>query len=113
MKYSTNPCRVDDSLMLTTPSKYFKAPQYSDDEPWVGQVTPHRLISPSVRRLQDDYDFSDPPSDDSIASVSPSSERQARRSGGSAVLSSAAKARLEMYNTPRRPLASLPIVEDL
>ncbi|KAK7677758.1 hypothetical protein QCA50_019310 [Cerrena zonata] len=103
----------DDSLMLATPSKYFVAPQHSDDDTWIGQVTPHRLISPSIRRLRDEYDFSDPPSDDSIASVSPTSERQARRSGGSAILSSAAKARLEMYNTPRQPFASLPIVEDL
>ena len=107
-----NGCFLDDSLMMTTPSKYFKAPEYSDDEPWIGQVTPHRLISPSVRRLRKEYDYSDPPSDDSVPS--PTSERQARRSGGSAVLSSAAKARLDVYNTPRIPLASLlPVVEDL
>lgn len=99
--------------MLATPSKYFRPPQHSDDEPWIGQVTPHRLISPSIRRLREEEDFSDPPSDDSIVSISPSSERQERRSGGSAILSSAAKAKLEMYNTPRPPLARLALVDDI
>jgi hypothetical protein len=50
----------------------------SDDDPHVGQVTPHHLVSPAMRRVQNDF-HSDPPSDDSNISVSPSSERVTRR----------------------------------
>ncbi|OSC97212.1 hypothetical protein PYCCODRAFT_1481453 [Trametes coccinea BRFM310] len=68
----------DDSIMLASPSKIGDLPP-SDDEPHIGQITPHRLVSPAVRRVQR-IDFnSDPPSDDSIMSDSPSSERVVRK----------------------------------
>ncbi|CAL1712795.1 unnamed protein product [Somion occarium] len=100
----------DDSLMLATPSKHLQSEPSSDDDPWLGQVTPHRLVSPAMRRVQD-HDFSDPPSDDSILSASPTSERQARRSG--APMSSAMKTRLNAYNAHRPPLARLSLCEDI
>ncbi|KAI0335784.1 hypothetical protein GY45DRAFT_702497 [Cubamyces sp. BRFM 1775] len=68
----------DDSIMLASPSKVVDQPP-SDDEPPMGQVTPHRLVSPALRRVQH-VDFnSDPPSDDSNLSNSPSSERVVRK----------------------------------
>ncbi|EIW59256.1 uncharacterized protein TRAVEDRAFT_166567 [Trametes versicolor FP-101664 SS1] len=70
----------DDSIMLASPSKLCELPP-SDDEPHlaIGQVTPHRLVSPAIRRVQH-VDFnSDPPSDDSNMSNSPSSQRVVRK----------------------------------
>ncbi|KAJ8080423.1 hypothetical protein PM082_017256 [Marasmius tenuissimus] len=60
----------DDSIMLSSPAK--KPSQLSsDDDPHHGQVTPHHLISPALRRAWRQYD-DDPPSDDSVISGSPS-----------------------------------------
>ncbi|KAI0647951.1 hypothetical protein C8Q79DRAFT_1086869 [Trametes meyenii] len=68
----------DDSIMLASPSMAAELPP-SDDEPNLGQVTPSRLVSPALRRVQH-LDFSsDPPSDDSTMSNSPSSQRVARK----------------------------------
>jgi len=55
----------DDSIFSKSPAK----PQQlsSDDDPHLGQVTPHRLISPAVRRAKT-IDIYDPPSDDSLGS---------------------------------------------
>ncbi|KAG5644908.1 hypothetical protein DXG03_007460 [Asterophora parasitica] len=50
----------------------------SDDDPHIGQVTPHRLISPQLRRARE-ADFSDPPSDDSVLAPSPSRDLVNRR----------------------------------
>ncbi|KII86652.1 hypothetical protein PLICRDRAFT_699960 [Plicaturopsis crispa FD-325 SS-3] len=47
----------------------------SDDDPHFGQVTPHHLISPTIRRVL----HSDPPSDDSTMSASPTRDVAARR----------------------------------
>lgn len=54
----------------------------SDDDSmrFLGQVTPHRLISPAVRRLKDYDDFDEPGSDDSNMSTSPTVDRVARMS---------------------------------
>lgn len=49
----------------------------SDDDPHIGQVTPHHLISPALHRSRKDND--DPPSDDSIMSSSPTRDVIARR----------------------------------
>jgi hypothetical protein len=49
----------------------------SDDDPYFGQVTPHHLISPVLRRAKSQK--KDPPSDDSNMSDSPSREIVARR----------------------------------
>ncbi|KAI0322414.1 hypothetical protein OF83DRAFT_803492 [Amylostereum chailletii] len=70
------PFDSDDSIMASaTPSRpRFSLPS-SDDEPHFGQVTPRHLVSPAMRRLHD----SDPPSDDSNASDSPSRQRVARK----------------------------------
>ncbi|CDO77824.1 hypothetical protein BN946_scf184689.g2 [Trametes cinnabarina] len=68
----------DDSIMLASPSKPADLPP-SDDETHVGQITPHRLVSPAVRRVQRIEFNSDPPSDDSTMSDSPSSERVVRK----------------------------------
>ncbi|KAH9851822.1 hypothetical protein C2E23DRAFT_886346 [Lenzites betulinus] len=68
----------DDSIMLASPSKMTELPP-SDDEPLLGQLTPHRLVSPAMRRVHH-IDFnSDPPSDDSVMSNSPSSDRVVRK----------------------------------
>ena len=58
----------------------------SDDDPqrFVGQVTPHRVVSPAIRRvssLRDDDPFAEPGSDDSNMSASPTTERVARMKG--------------------------------
>ncbi|KAF5374132.1 hypothetical protein D9615_008841 [Tricholomella constricta] len=50
----------------------------SDDDPHIGQVTPHRLISPELKRGRG-QDFSDPPSDDSVMAPSPSRDLLQRR----------------------------------
>ncbi|KAI0071505.1 hypothetical protein K474DRAFT_1776139 [Panus rudis PR-1116 ss-1] len=75
----------DDSITVTTPSKYrplSPSTPSSDDEPFLGQVTPHRLVSPSPHK-HGDSDEADPPSDDSVvAPPSPTTERIARMSGG-------------------------------
>ena len=47
----------------------------SDDDPPLGQVTPHHLVSPAMRRAYD----SDPASDSSDILLSPISERVARK----------------------------------
>ncbi|EGN98376.1 hypothetical protein SERLA73DRAFT_56513, partial [Serpula lacrymans var. lacrymans S7.3] len=59
----------------TIPSSPFKLS--SDDDPHLGQVTPHHLISPALRRVHGlDYD---PPSDDSTLTSSPSRDIVTRR----------------------------------
>lgn len=70
---------VDDSVVWIK-KPYTQAPvevalSSSDDDPHTGQVTPHHLISPAIRRVQDN----DPPSDDSIMSSSPSRDLATRR----------------------------------
>ena len=69
--------------MLATPSKYFQPSEMpsSDDLVFLGQVTPRRLVSPAMRRIHEQNMDSDPPSDDSNLSASPTHERVARRSG--------------------------------
>lgn len=53
----------------------------SDDHRLVGVVTPHHLVSPAMRRLDDPYEFGrDPGSDDSNMSASPTKEHVARMS---------------------------------
>ncbi|GLB45492.1 putative tRNA threonylcarbamoyladenosine metabolic process [Lyophyllum shimeji] len=52
----------------------------SDDDPHIGQVTPHHLISPELRRgMGVDMGFVDPPSDDSVMASSPSRDLVQRR----------------------------------
>lgn len=57
----------------------------SDDDPHIGQVTPHHLISPQLRTRgkapggDGDSDVCDPPSDDSLPSSSPLRDVMARR----------------------------------
>ncbi|KAI0372272.1 hypothetical protein BV20DRAFT_1120079 [Pilatotrama ljubarskyi] len=68
----------DDSIMLASPSKTAELPP-SDDDQHLGQLTPHRLVSPALRRVQHVDFSSDPPSDDSTLSNSPSSERVVRK----------------------------------
>ncbi|KAI0632226.1 hypothetical protein C8Q77DRAFT_1279320 [Trametes polyzona] len=91
----------DDSIVLASPSKTNELPP-SDDEPQLGQVTPHRLVSPAVRRIRHDDFNSDPPSDDSVMSNSPSSERVARKM---VRLSSAQLARPTPLNIRARSLS--------
>lgn len=69
----------DDSIMLATPSGR-RSPDIpsSDDDPHIGQVTPHRLVSPAMRRIQK-VETSDPPSDDSVLVASPTRDHVARR----------------------------------
>ncbi|KAI0771396.1 hypothetical protein BC629DRAFT_1724895 [Irpex lacteus] len=72
----------DDSITLATPDLTVATSSMasSDDDPhrYLGQVTPHRLVSPAIRRVLDDDPFAEPGSDDSNMSNSPSSERVAR-----------------------------------
>lgn len=59
-----------------------KEPLSSDDDPHIGQVTPHRLISPIPRRsMSTKFYDADPPSDDSVMGecASPSKEVVERR----------------------------------
>lgn len=51
----------------------------SDDDPHLGQVTPHHLMSPALRRVRGLSDHVDPPSDDSVMVPSPSRDSQQRR----------------------------------
>ncbi|THH29109.1 hypothetical protein EUX98_g5073 [Antrodiella citrinella] len=77
----------DDSIMMATPSRARSPMQdmSSDDDPHIGQVTPHRLVSPAMRRVQNDD--SDPPSDDSVLAASPTRDHVARRrSAGKAMI---------------------------
>jgi hypothetical protein len=54
----------------------------SDDDPFLGQVTPHHLISPTLRRVKGARnDPPSPPSDDSVMSDSPSRDVVRRRLG--------------------------------
>ena len=72
---------LDDSIILATPDLTVASSSLSsDDDPdrFLGQVTPHRLVSPAIRRVLDDDPFAEPGSDDSNMSSSPSSERVAR-----------------------------------
>ncbi|KAF7980462.1 hypothetical protein HWV62_37928 [Athelia sp. TMB] len=57
--------RSDDSLAWS--SDRIPSQLSSDDDPHIGQVTPHHLISPALRRAP-----CDPPSDDSVLGSSPS-----------------------------------------
>ncbi|KAF9465816.1 hypothetical protein BDZ94DRAFT_1253254 [Collybia nuda] len=68
-----------DSFSLT-PVKTWNSPDFpsSDDDPHFGQVTPHRIISPKLRRAQGTH-FEDPPSDDSTILASPSRDLAERR----------------------------------
>ncbi|KAG6899592.1 hypothetical protein C0993_008858 [Termitomyces sp. T159_Od127] len=50
----------------------------SDDDPHLGQVTPHHLISPDLKRVKV-ADLTDPPSDDSVIASSPSRDLVKRR----------------------------------
>ncbi|KAI8994258.1 hypothetical protein BD414DRAFT_436966 [Trametes punicea] len=68
----------DDSIMFASPSRAADLPP-SDDDPHPGQLTPHSLVSPALRRVRHVELNSDPPSDDSIISTSPSSERVVRK----------------------------------
>ena len=75
---------ADDSIMLATPSLVTatSASLSSDDDPYgyVGQVTPHRVVSPAVRRVREEDFLSEPGSDDSNMSASPTTDRVARMS---------------------------------
>ncbi|KAF9267296.1 hypothetical protein L218DRAFT_894410 [Marasmius fiardii PR-910] len=69
----------DDSVMFGRSSPVKNASQLSsDDDPHIGQVTPHHLISPALKRTQRIHD-DDPPSDDSVVSGSPSKGAALRR----------------------------------
>ncbi|KAG5734183.1 hypothetical protein E4T56_gene1378 [Termitomyces sp. T112] len=60
----------------------------SDDDPHLGQVTPHHLISPDLKRGKG-INLTDPPSDDSIVVSSPSRdlvERRLQRTGSGSSL---------------------------
>ena len=72
---------VDDSIMVASPATDILDLPPSDDEPPVGQVTPHRIVSPSLRRVKrlEFNSSSDPPSDDSNMSNSPSRDRVMRK----------------------------------
>ena len=70
---------TDDSMVFMDPGHRYRADvPSSDDDPHIGQVTPHHLVSPAMRRLHDSL-ANDPPSDDSNVSVSPSREHMARK----------------------------------
>ncbi|KAI0720578.1 hypothetical protein C8T65DRAFT_602463 [Cerioporus squamosus] len=71
----------DDSIMVASPNlKHVQDLPPSDDGVAVGQVTPHRLVSPALRRVQHTVFSSDPPSsDDSTESTSPTIERISRK----------------------------------
>jgi hypothetical protein len=69
-------------MLDTSPFAHSDTPS-SDDDPhrFLGQVTPHRLISPAIRRVKDLDDFdAEPGSDDSVMSASPTTDRVARMS---------------------------------
>lgn len=81
LAYSRSPL-PDDSITLATPSLAMtsSASLSSDDDPYryIGQVTPHRVVSPAIRRMRTDEFLSEPGSDDSNMSASPTTERVAR-----------------------------------
>jgi hypothetical protein len=56
------------SRTASLPATILRSSSSSDDDPRYGQVTPHHLISPPPRKALDMFD---PPSDDSLASSSP------------------------------------------
>ncbi|THH20532.1 hypothetical protein EW146_g848 [Bondarzewia mesenterica] len=68
----------DDSIDLTQERPGNASSLSSDDDPYIGQVTPHHLFSPAMRRFQDALDR-DPSSDDSNVSDSPSRDRMTRK----------------------------------
>lgn len=70
--FSTVGSGSDDSMAWSSDKPTLQGSS-SDDDPHLGQVTPHHLISPTLRRT-----YCDPPSDDSIPS-SPSRHLAARR----------------------------------
>lgn len=73
----------DDSIMMEPSVAMLSDTPSSDDDPsrFLGVVTPHRLVSPAIRRLKDFDDFVDEPgSDDSNMSASPTTDRVARMS---------------------------------
>ncbi|KAI1790163.1 hypothetical protein LXA43DRAFT_523662 [Ganoderma leucocontextum] len=75
------PFGSDDSIMIASPATDIMDLPPSDDDPPVGQVTPHRIVSPSLRRIRriEFNSSSDPPSDDSNMSNSPSRDRVTRK----------------------------------
>jgi hypothetical protein len=67
----------DDSIMQPLSPGRTPSNLSSDDDPHLGQVTPHHLVSPALRRVrEEDYD---PSSDESNMSSSPSRDLVARR----------------------------------
>ncbi|RPD62507.1 hypothetical protein L226DRAFT_504132 [Lentinus tigrinus ALCF2SS1-7] len=71
----------DDSIMVASPDlKHVQDLPPSDDDLPIGQVTPRRLVSPALRRVQHTIFSSDPPSsDDSNESISPTTQRVSRK----------------------------------
>lgn len=72
--------------MSSTAKGHPGSDQSSDDDPHLGQVTPHHLISPALRRTRGMLNMRvgttqniDPPSDDSVVTASPSRDMVARR----------------------------------
>ena len=66
--------------MLANPGASQELP--SDDDPVkLGNLTPHLVVSPSLgaRRMNKDWDESDPASDDSVGPESPSKQLVERR----------------------------------
>lgn len=83
----------DDSIALEQTSR---EQERSDDDPHLGQVTPHRLISPALRRIQ--HLDSDTPSDDSAMSVSPTRDVTTRRLRRSSSASSSSYLKPSPFN---------------
>ncbi|RDB15244.1 hypothetical protein Hypma_004765 [Hypsizygus marmoreus] len=80
--FSSSPIRVLKYHDPKPQSKLVKSPGgsselSSDDDPHIGQVTPHHLISPELLRSRGRYE--DPPSDDSVMPASPSRDIVQRR----------------------------------
>lgn len=73
------PLFLSDDSLINGPSSDPATPLQlsSDDDPHIGQVTPHHLISPALRRMKQRED--DPPSDDSTLSASPTKDALVRR----------------------------------
>ncbi|KAF9221622.1 hypothetical protein BS17DRAFT_711232 [Gyrodon lividus] len=66
----------DDSMMLSESDTRKAVSEGSDDDPYLGQVSPRHLVSPAPRRYMDpDYD----PQSDGVLSSSPSRDLVARR----------------------------------
>lgn len=94
-------------------------PSSSDDDPHYGQVTPHHLVSPAMRRhthghehLKFGFEFgaSDPPSDDSNVSLgSPTRDHvERRRERLMAMSSSSPSSAVEEAQARRRADVGLP-----